>query len=126
MVRPPMDPPAATASADVVGRGAAAYDTWCSSCHGAGAIGIGIIPDLRRTPLLRSADAWQQVVIGGERKSRGMASFASVLSADDAQAVRAFVILRANQDAPAARAADQAATSASTAATRTSSIPGSS
>ena len=117
MVRPPMDPPAATASADVVGRGAAAYDTWCSSCHGAGAIGIGIIPDLRRTPLLRSADAWQQVVIGGERKSRGMASFASVLSADDAQAVRAFVILRANQDAPAARAADQAATSASTAAT---------
>jgi alcohol dehydrogenase (cytochrome c)/quinohemoprotein ethanol dehydrogenase len=109
MVRPPMNPPPATAPAAAVARGGAVYDTWCSSCHGAGAIGIGIVPDLRRTPLLASAEAWQQVVIGGERKPHGMASFASVISAEDAQAVRAFVTLRANQDAPAARAAEQPA-----------------
>ncbi len=109
MQRPPMNPPPATAPAAAIARGATVYDTWCSSCHGAGAIGIGIVPDLRRTPLLASAEAWQQVVIGGERKPHGMASFASVISADDAQAVRAFVILRANQDAPAARAAEQSA-----------------
>ena len=106
MLRPPMNPPPATAPAATVGRGASVYDTWCSSCHGAGAIGIGIVPDLRRTPLLASAEAWEQVVIGGERKPRGMASFASVMSPEDAQAVRAFVTLRANQDAPAARAAE--------------------
>jgi len=104
-----MNPPPATAPAAAIARGATVYDTWCSSCHGAGAIGIGIVPDLRRTPLLASAEAWQQVVIGGERKPRGMASFSSVISADDAQAVRAFVILRANQDAPAARVAEQSA-----------------
>ena len=109
MLRPPMNPPPATAPAATVGRGASVYDTWCSSCHGAGAIGIGIVPDLRRTPLLASAEAWEQVVIGGERKQRGMASFASVMSPEDAQAVRAFVTLRANQDAPAARAAEQPA-----------------
>ncbi|HYP79308.1 MAG TPA: PQQ-dependent dehydrogenase, methanol/ethanol family [Steroidobacteraceae bacterium] len=109
MQRPPMNPPPATAPAAAIARGATVYDTWCSSCHGAGAIGIGIVPDLRRTPLLASAEAWQQVVIGGERKPRGMASFSSVISADDAQAVRAFVILRANQDAPAARVAEQSA-----------------
>ncbi|HXR50893.1 MAG TPA: PQQ-dependent dehydrogenase, methanol/ethanol family [Steroidobacteraceae bacterium] len=109
MLRPPMNPPPATAPAATVGRGASVYDTWCSSCHGAGAIGIGIVPDLRRTPLLASAEAWEQVVIGGERKPRGMASFASVMSPEDAQAVRAFVTLRANQDAPAARAAEQPA-----------------
>jgi quinohemoprotein ethanol dehydrogenase len=109
MLRPPMNPPPATAPGPVVARGAAVYDTWCSSCHGAGAIGIGIVPDLRRTPMLASAEAWQQVVIGGERKPHGMASFAAVITQDDAQAVRAFVTLRANQDAPAARAAEQPA-----------------
>jgi hypothetical protein len=31
-----------------------------------------------------------------------MAAFANVMSKEDAQAVRAFVILRANQDAPQA------------------------
>jgi alcohol dehydrogenase (cytochrome c)/quinohemoprotein ethanol dehydrogenase len=100
MQRPPMSPPPATAAADVIARGAPLYDTYCSSCHGAGVIGVGLLPDLRRTPLLHSVENWEQVVIGGALKARGMASFASVMSKEDAQAVRAFVILRANQDAP--------------------------
>ena len=109
MVRPPMNPPPATAPANVVALGAAKYDTWCATCHGAGVIGVALLPDLRRTPLLASAEAWREVVIGGGRKAHGMASFSSVLSADDAEAIRAFAILRANQDAPAARATGQAA-----------------
>jgi alcohol dehydrogenase (cytochrome c)/quinohemoprotein ethanol dehydrogenase len=102
MQRPPIAPPAATAPDAVVARGAPLYETYCGSCHGAGVVGVGLLPDLRRTPMLHSADAWQQVVIEGARKDRGMASFADVMSAEDAQAVRAYVILRANQDAPVA------------------------
>jgi quinohemoprotein ethanol dehydrogenase len=98
----PIAPPPATASADVVGRGAGLYGTFCGSCHGAGVIGVGILPDLRRTPMIQSEQAFEQVVLGGDRKAHGMASFASVMSAEDVSAIRAFVILRANQDKPAA------------------------
>ncbi len=102
MQRPPINPPAATAPASLVARGAGIYDTWCSSCHGAGVIGVGLLPDLRRTPYLHSAEEWEKVVIGGSRAANGMASFANVMTAEDAKAVLAFVTLRANQDKPAA------------------------
>jgi alcohol dehydrogenase (cytochrome c)/quinohemoprotein ethanol dehydrogenase len=98
MQRPPIDPPPATAAAAVVARGAPIYETYCGSCHGAGVVGVGLLPDLRRTPFLHSPDGWQEVVIGGARKAHGMASFANVMSAEEAQAARAYVILRANQD----------------------------
>jgi len=40
-------------------------------------------------------------VLGGALAPNGMASFASVLNQEQAQAVRAYIIMRANQDAPA-------------------------
>ena len=98
----PMTPPAATAAASVVAKGAGLYDTYCGNCHGGGVVQVGILPDLRRTPMLQTAEAWEQVVLGGARQVRGMANFSSVLKKDDAEAIRAFVILRANQDATAA------------------------
>jgi alcohol dehydrogenase (cytochrome c)/quinohemoprotein ethanol dehydrogenase len=94
----PMNPPPATAAADVVDKGAGLYDAYCSSCHGPAAIQVGILPDLRRTPMLQTADSFQQVVIGGARQARGMASFEKVLNAQDVEAIRAYVIQRANQD----------------------------
>jgi quinohemoprotein ethanol dehydrogenase len=94
----PMNPPPATAAANIVGQGAALYDAYCSSCHGPGAIQVGILPDLRRTPMLQTAETWESVVIGGARQAHGMATFASVLKPADSEAIRAFVILRANQD----------------------------
>ena len=97
--RPPMTPPPATAAASIVARGAPLYETYCGSCHGAGVVGVGLLPDLRRTPLLHTPEGWEQVVIGGGLKEHGMASFSKVLSAADAQAVRAYAIQRANQDA---------------------------
>ena len=78
---------------------------YCGNCHGPVAIQLGILPDLRRTPMLQSAESWQSVVIGGARQQNGMASYASVMSGDDAEAIRAFVIMRAHQDAPAANVA---------------------
>jgi PQQ-dependent dehydrogenase (methanol/ethanol family) len=97
--RPPMNPPAATASAAVVAKGAPIYETWCGSCHGAGVIGVGLLPDLRRTPLLHAPAQFEEVVIGGALRARGMASFADIMTKEDAQAVLAYIIQRASQDA---------------------------
>jgi mono/diheme cytochrome c family protein len=104
----PMNPPPATAAADVVAKGAGLYDAYCSNCHGPGVIQVGILPDLRRSVMLQTADAWQSVVIGGARQHNGMASFSNVMSAADAEAIRAFAILRANQDKGAASTAGTA------------------
>jgi alcohol dehydrogenase (cytochrome c)/quinohemoprotein ethanol dehydrogenase len=101
----PIDPPANEAAGEVISRGAARYDTFCGSCHGAGVIGIGLLPDLRRTPMLQSEEAWMKVVFGGDLKQHGMAGFDRVMSSEDARAIRQFVILRANQDKPATAAA---------------------
>lgn len=102
MRRPPIAPPPATAPAGVVARGATLYDTYCSSCHGGGAVGVGLLPDLRGTPMLQTAESFEQVVIGGARQARGMANFSGVLDKTDADAIRAYLIQRANQDAPGA------------------------
>jgi alcohol dehydrogenase (cytochrome c)/quinohemoprotein ethanol dehydrogenase len=101
MQRPPLDPPPVTASAAIAGQGAALYETWCGSCHGAGVVGVGLLPDLRRTPMLRSPELFEAVVLGGTHKAQGMASFADVFDAAQVQAILAYVTLRANQDAAA-------------------------
>ena len=44
----------------------------------------------------RSEQAWREVVIDGARKDRGMVSFAPVISAAEAESIRAYVIKRAN------------------------------
>ena len=55
-----------------------------------------MLPDLRWSPVNRTAQAWREVVIDGARKDRGMVSFAPVISAADAESIRAYVIKRAN------------------------------
>src|SRR6185436_5485077 len=94
-----LSPPPATASAATVGAGAAAFGAYCGNCHGAGAISLGILPDLRYSERLRSADDWQSVVLDGILEAEGMASFAKALDAKTVEAIRAFVIAQANATA---------------------------
>jgi len=49
----------------------------------------------------------KQVVLEGALRSRGMPSFAGVLSAADAEAIRAYLIHRANADRNAERQAQK-------------------
>src|SRR5690606_22471606 len=63
--RPPMDPPPLTGPEEQINAGAPLYETYCGSCHGAGVVGVGILPDLRRSPYLHDPEAFVQVVIGG-------------------------------------------------------------
>jgi len=77
-------------------QGQIVFHTFCSTCHGDSAVSGGVVPDLRWSPANRSPQAWREVVIDGARKDRGMVSFAPVLSAAEAESIRAYVIKRAN------------------------------
>ena len=93
-----LHPPKATANAATVRRGLALFQNYCSACHGDVAVSGGVLPDLRYSATLANS-TWSDVVLGGSLKSFGMISFAKELSKQDAEAVRAYVIFRANQSA---------------------------
>lgn len=98
----PLDPPGLTAAADVVQGGAQLYGRYCTVCHGDAAIQAsgrgGIIPDLRYSGTLSSAENWQMIVHGGALKDNGMVSFAPVMSKPEIDSIRQYVIARANED----------------------------
>ncbi|HET7811432.1 MAG TPA: PQQ-dependent dehydrogenase, methanol/ethanol family [Steroidobacteraceae bacterium] len=91
------EPPAEIGNEAVWNAGKAVFHTNCSVCHGDSAVSGGVLPDLRLSPVTRDAAAWDRIVRGGERGSRGMVSFAAEVSADDSEKVRAYVIHRANE-----------------------------
>jgi quinohemoprotein ethanol dehydrogenase len=97
-------PPALVGDAQLAHQGQILFHQNCSTCHGDSAVGGGVLPDLRWSRMNRSEQSWRIVVIDGGRKDRGMVSFAAVLSPADAEAIRAYVIKRANDSY------DQAAT----------------
>jgi PQQ-dependent dehydrogenase (methanol/ethanol family) len=108
---PILNPPAAFATAEVRAHGEEVYGRFCGTCHGSDGLSRGMFPDLRYSPALNTDTAFKQVVIDGVRSQNGMVSFAKALSAEDVEAVRAYLVERAIQaksvvDA-AARAAEQ-------------------
>ena len=95
-VEPPPKPPARFADPAKLAIGKIVYQAYCTVCHGDSAIGGGVLPDLRWSPILGSADAWRNVVLEGSHSKNGMVSFAQVLTPDLAELVRAYVVARAN------------------------------
>jgi quinohemoprotein ethanol dehydrogenase len=93
---PQLKPPKSTASTATVHKGEALFQPYCSTCHGDVAVSGGVLPDLRYSRLLAD-DIWFDVVLKGVLKQSGMVSFDKELSHDDAAAIRAYVIFRANQ-----------------------------
>ncbi len=89
-------PPRATASAETVAAGVHAYANLCVTCHGDQAQSSGLIPNLRYSPLLGDADAWNAVVREGARATLGMGNFGSILDREQSEAIRAYVISEAN------------------------------
>jgi alcohol dehydrogenase (cytochrome c)/quinohemoprotein ethanol dehydrogenase len=94
-----LQPPPNAANMAIVAEGKARYHRFCGTCHGDSAVSGGVLPDLRYSAALGNPELWKQIVHGGALKSQGMVSFASVLSEGEIDAVRAYVISRANQDA---------------------------
>jgi PQQ-dependent dehydrogenase (methanol/ethanol family) len=97
--RPPraLAPPPNTAGVEVVEHGGDVYSRFCSVCHGAGGQSRGVFPDLRFSDALHDGALFNTVVIDGALAPNGMASFAEVLALEDADAVRHYVIAKANE-----------------------------
>ncbi|MEM6858287.1 MAG: PQQ-dependent dehydrogenase, methanol/ethanol family [Pseudomonadota bacterium] len=98
LVKLPLDPPPSRASAETIAIGQAKYARYCAVCHAPGAVGSTELPDLRRSGTLGSASSWKAVVYDGILKERGMVGFAPSISAEESDAIRAYVIKRANED----------------------------
>ena len=96
--RPELDPPPETASSATVIAGKKLYHTFCSTCHGDSATSSGVLPDLRYSPVINDATAMDVIVRQGSLQSSGMISFKDEVSAQDLEAIRAYVIHRANED----------------------------
>ncbi len=94
----PLDPPASRASAETIALGGQKYARYCAVCHAPGAVGSTLLPDLRRSGALGNAQTWQAVVHDGLLKDNGMVAFEGSLSKEEIEAIRAFVIHRANED----------------------------
>ena len=92
--RPLPDPPELTASAETLGAGHRAFAHRCAGCHGFGAVSGGVLPDLRYSSR-QVFDEWDAIVLGGSRTAGGMPGFSDILTQEDSEAIRAYVIGRA-------------------------------
>jgi quinohemoprotein ethanol dehydrogenase len=91
-------PQPVVAAATDISAGADLYATYCMVCHGAGAVGGGVIPDLRySSDAVR--DAWEAIVLQGAFSGKGMASFADSLSAEQARQIKLYVMQREYESA---------------------------
>jgi quinohemoprotein ethanol dehydrogenase len=90
-----LDPPPLIENPEAIARGKQLYSDRCMVCHGDGAVGGGVIPDLRYLDATKH-QMWMGIVIGGMHQQRGMVSFAGVLTPQDAADIQTFVIERAH------------------------------
>ena len=96
--------PELDAPPDAATVGSALFSRYCLMCHGVLAISAGVVPDLRYASPDTHAH-FNDIVRGGVRAHKGMASFADLLSAEDATAIHAYVIERARETQQAESAA---------------------
>ncbi len=82
---------------DRIAAGQALYAEHCFRCHGMGTKSGGLLPDLRFSSRA-THDRWNDIVLGGIRAGRGMASYADVLDEDGARAIQAYVIAQAHRE----------------------------
>jgi len=80
----------------VIKAGEALFAYECSRCHGIGAVGSGVVPDLRHSSAAVYA-SWDDIVRKGILKDNGMASLERYVSKAQSEAIRAYVIYRANE-----------------------------
>ena len=98
LARLPLDPPPSRASEEVIALGKQKYARYCAVCHAPAAVGSTVLPDLRRSATIANKAAFEAVVHEGILKERGMVSFADSLSKEEIDAIREYIIKRANED----------------------------
>ncbi len=87
-----------TASAQTLGAGEALFARNCMACHGAGAVGGGVIPDLRHiSPEVKTN--FGAIVRDGALRARGMPAFAR-LDTQEVDAILVYLQKRASEEKP--------------------------
>ena len=90
------EPPASNADMATIARGEFEYHEHCQFCHGAGAVGGGVIPDLQQMTEL-THKTFLGIVLGGAHKDKGMVSFKEMISEEQAEDIHAYLIDQANK-----------------------------
>ena len=93
-----LDPPPFEGNEEQVAAGRTLYQRFCSICHGDSAVAGALMPDLRRSGVLNVPDQMTAVVVDGALEHNGMVSFEAAMDAEGAEAIRQYVIFRANED----------------------------
>jgi PQQ-dependent dehydrogenase (methanol/ethanol family) len=75
-----------------IAEGEAQYFGFCTICHNG-----PVNPDLLRSPVAANAEAWRSIVFEGALADRGMIAFKPWLTAEQVEAVRAYVLTQAAQ-----------------------------
>ncbi|WGM39448.1 PQQ-dependent dehydrogenase, methanol/ethanol family [Caulobacter sp. NIBR1757] len=88
----PLTLPATPGTPQQIATGTAVFAANCGVCHGASGVSNFSIPDLRYSPAITDAAIFKSIVIDGDRKEQGMVSFASLLTADEAESVRQYLL----------------------------------
>jgi quinohemoprotein ethanol dehydrogenase len=90
------DPPALIGSPEIIAAGQSNYQRYCLVCHGPGAVSNGVLPDMRKSGTIADAASFKSIVIDGVLAKNGMASFKPVLTPEEVEGIRAYLISRAN------------------------------
>ena len=79
--------------ADAVQAGSDTFHRWCLVCHGPGAVGGGVVPDLRMAAP-EIYDSLEAIVLWGAFEANGMPRFDQWLNAEDVDAIRTYLLAR--------------------------------
>jgi alcohol dehydrogenase (cytochrome c)/quinohemoprotein ethanol dehydrogenase len=93
-----LDPPPFTGTAAQVAAGATLYSNKCIVCHGVAAVAGALVTDIRHSAALNSDKQWQLIVHDGLLKDKGMVGWAGEYTPEQIEAIRQYVIRRANDD----------------------------
>ncbi|WP_246219006.1 PQQ-dependent dehydrogenase, methanol/ethanol family [Pseudomonas izuensis] len=85
------------ASATDLAAGQQLFGSYCSVCHGVGAVSGGLIPDLRKSDEARRG-LFQQIVLDGVLRPLGMPSFKDTLEPAEVEKIKQYVMSREYAD----------------------------
>ena len=91
--KPTVSPIGVTASPETIEVGATLFAQWCAVCHGLGAAGGGATADLRYSHPT-TFDKYRDIVLDGKYQGMGMPSLKRWLTAEQVDAIRAYVLTR--------------------------------
>jgi len=92
-------------SPEMIQAGMVHYARNCAVCHGQLAISSGVLPDLRWSQITADAPTWASVVNDGTLAANGMVAFSDVLSPEESEEIRAYVMRQAHNAAAEADSA---------------------